>query len=116
MTPDERVFQTLSGVCRGTYLAYKPGKAPPLPWFVYSRRRGEEFFADNDNYARLPRYTVELLLEESDPELVERFEQALSSLGTWRMYGADMLEGEGCIQHTYQLQYIHNRTSQPPHG
>lgn len=103
MTPDELIYSTLSEVVPGTYLAYVPGNAPPLPWFVYSRRNGEEFFADNTNFERLPRYRVELLFKEADPKLVEEFESALSSLGTWRLYSADYVEAESCLMHDYRL-------------
>lgn len=103
MTPNALLFKTLTEVCKGTYLAYKPGKAPPLPWFVYGRQRGEETFADNENYARIPRYRVELLFEENDPELIERFEEALSRLGPWRLYNATYLDSEGCFTHDYRL-------------
>lgn len=103
MTPNEFLHKTLTTVCSGTYLAYRPGKAPPLPWFVYSRRSGEEFFADDENYARMPRYRVELLFKENDPALIERFEEALSRLGTWRLSNATYLESEGCFMHDYRL-------------
>lgn len=103
MTADKLLYQTLSGVCPGTYAAYKPGKAPPLPWFAYTRRRGDEFFADGTNYARMPRYRVELLMEEKDNDLVDRFEAALTSIGTWRLYDADYLDSEACVMHDYWL-------------
>lgn len=103
MTPNAFLYETLSKVCKGTYVAYKPGKAPPLPWFVYTRRNGEEFFADDSNYARIPRYRVELLFEENDPVLVSRFEEALTEVGTWKLYSADYLDSEGCLIHDYRL-------------
>lgn len=103
MHSDVVLAQTLTKVCPGTYLAYQPKKAPPLPWFAYSRQHGEESFADNENYARIPRYRVELLFEENDPELIERFEAALSELGTWTLYLSDYLESERCLMHDYRL-------------
>ena len=103
MTPNAWLFRTLSEVCKGTYLSYKPGSAPPLPWFCYSRQNGEEVYADNSNYSRLPRYRVELLFEENDPDLIERFEEALSKLGVWRLYSADYVDSEACLMHDYRL-------------
>jgi len=103
MTPEKFLARTLSAVCPGAYLAHKPGKAPPLPWFVYKRASGEEYYADNTNYARLPRFRVQLLFEENDTDLVEAFEAALSELGTWRLYDADYLDSEACLFHDYRL-------------
>lgn len=115
MTPSAILYKTLTKVVPGTYLAYVPGNAPPLPWFAYSRRNGEEFFADDTNYSRLPRYRVELLFKENDPELVESFESALSELGTWRLSSADYLESENCYMHDYRLSMT-KRESEADNG
>lgn len=103
MTYEEALFKALTKVCPGTYRAWRPGKAPPLPWFAYSLMRSDQFHADNTNYFRLPRYRVELLFEESDPKLVADFEQALSGIGTWSRYEAEYLDSEGCFMHDYRL-------------
>lgn len=103
MDSDEVVYKVLSEVCPGTYEAWDTGKAPALPWFAWSYRRGGEFFADDSNYSRLPHYRVELLFKEMDPELIGRFEDALSRLGTWRLYNADKNEAERCYVHDYNL-------------
>lgn len=103
MTCDELLYQTLIEVCPGTYLSYPTNGAPPLPWFAYSHQRDEEVFADNTNYVKLPRYRVELLFKEMDTELIESFEAALSSLGTWALRAADYLDTEGCLYHDYRL-------------
>lgn len=103
MTPDGFLYQTLKGVCPGTYAAYRPGKAPSLPWFCFTRRHGEEVFADSTNYSRLPRYRVELLFKDKDPSLVESFEEALSRLGTWSLYDSDYVDSEACMLHDYRL-------------
>lgn len=103
MTPNAFLYKTLTGVCPGTYAAYTPGRAPKPPWFCYTRRHGEEFYADSGNYSKLPRYRVELLFRENDPDLIERFEAALSKLGTWSLYDADYVDSEACIMHDYRL-------------
>lgn len=107
MTPNERVFGTLSHVCDGTYVAYAERHA--LPFFVYKRVNGGEVFADNDNYSLLPRYRVELLLKENDPRLIADFESALTELGTWKLYDADWLDSENCIDIDYRLTLLPNR-------
>jgi len=103
MTHNQFLYETLCGVCKGTYLAYQRGKAPALPWFVYERQNGEEVFADNANYSRLPKYRVQLLFKENDPKLIDEFEAALSRIGTWRLYDAGYLDSEDCIVHDYRI-------------
>ena len=105
MTANELIYKTLTSVCPGAYAAYALGKAPALPWFVYDRRRGGEFFADDTNYALMPRYRVQLLFKENDPGLIERFEAALSKVGTWSLYNAEYLDSEGCLFHDYRLSF-----------
>lgn len=109
MTSDERLFTELTRVCPGTYVAWPIGKAPALPWFTYKRQNGGEVFAGNANYGLLPRYRVELLFKEKDPVLVRDFEEALTRLGTWKLYDADYMDGENCIEHDYRLTLLPNR-------
>lgn len=105
MTPNAAVYSTLSKVCPGRYVAFVPGKVPPLPWFVYKRVNGGEVFADNSNYSLMHRYRVELFFEENDPELIASFEAALGELGTYRLYDANWMDSEGCLMHDYRLAY-----------
>lgn len=78
MTPNEVIYQTLTSTgVPGTYAAYQEGNVPPLPWFVYIRDRGGEVFADDSNYAELPRYRVELYMAERDSELIETFSNVI---------------------------------------
>lgn len=116
MTPNAAVYSTLSEVCPGAYLAYAPGSAPPLPWFVYKRRRGGETFADNDNYAQFCNYRVELFFKEHDPYLISDFEEALHRLGTYTLYDADYLDTEGCLMHDYRLAYNPNKEGEAKDG
>lgn len=84
MTPDEVVFQALltSGL-KGTKVGWPIGGAPPLPWFTYKHKRGGEFFADDGNFAKMRRYTVDLYEKVPDEEVGERFEEALSIIGPY---------------------------------
>lgn len=110
MTHEQLLYMTLTEVCPGTKNSYPTGHAPRLPWFAYTRLRGEEFHADNTNYARIPRYRVELLYKENDPDLVERFESALSSIGAWRLYESDDVDAEGCLLNDYRLSLDISKT------
>lgn len=107
MTSNELLFRVLSEVCDGTYVAYP--ERHPLPFFVYKREHGGEVYADNYNYSLLPQYRVELLVKENDPELISKFESSLSRLGTWKLYDADWLDSENCIDHDYRLTLLPNR-------
>lgn len=101
MDSDDLVFSTLSEVgIPGTRSAWQLGKAPPLPWFVYLRANGGEFFADNDTTEPLPRYRAELYIRENDPDLVRAFEEAVRRLGTFR-HRQSWLAEENCQMHSY---------------
>jgi len=106
---NETIYSELSRICSGTYVAWPIGKAPPLPWFTYKRSHDGEVFADNSNYSLMPRYRVELLMKESDPQLISDFETALSKIGTWKLYEADWLDSENCLYHDYRLTLLPNR-------
>lgn len=105
MTDDALVFTTLKSLTGlpGTKDAWPYGNSvhvPPLPWFVYRREKKGEFHADNDNYFLMPRYRAELYIRENDPDLVREFEQAVSTLGSYR-HREDWLESENCAMHTF---------------
>ena len=102
MTDDERVYKTLATVgVPGTKDAWSVGKAPPLPWFVYERRKGGITKADNRNYHTMPRYTARLYVKENDPDLVAAFEDAVGSLCASFEPHRNWVESEGCMEHLY---------------
>jgi hypothetical protein len=105
-TANARLYSVLSEVCPGVMHGWPLGSAPPLPWFAYRRINGGERYADNHNYALIPRYRIELLMEENDPGLVTEFERALDELGTWKLYSADLIDGESCITYDYRLSLV----------
>lgn len=85
MTPDETLYSMLAATgIRGTKVGWPDGKkVPPLPWFVYRHRKKGEFFADNSNYAKLPRYEVDLYQAEPNEEEVDAIEEALAKIGPY---------------------------------
>lgn len=112
MTPKEDVFKTLSAVgIPGTWVAWRHGSVKPLPWFVFSRESGGEVMADNSNYACLPRFRVELMLAESDPELQARFEEALGSIGPFTS-NEGWIPGENAYQIAYSITWHPHRENQ----
>ncbi len=105
MTPDSLVYQTLTSVgIPGTKWAYQEGQAPPLPWFVYMRRKEGELHADDETYAIVPHYRAELYMRENDPDLRERFEEAISSLGPYTAYES-WVPSEQCLMVSYDFTY-----------
>lgn len=102
MTDDALVFSTLTGMTGlpGTKFAWPLGDVPPLPWFVYYRDKKGEFHADNDNYYLMPRYHAELYITENDPDLVASFEEAVSTLGSYR-HRVVWNSSENCTMHTF---------------
>lgn len=105
MNPDAQVFQTLSSVgIPGAKVAFPEGGAPPLPWFVYRRRKRGELHADDKNYATVPHYSVELLMRENDPQLRETFEEAIASMGPYTAYET-WVPTEQCLMVTYDFTY-----------
>lgn len=108
MSPDKTVFKALlrSGL-PGTKYAWQEGHAPPLPWFVYMRRRGGEVLADDSNYSELPRYRVELYQREDDPSVREALEEVLRSedcIGPYTTY-EDWIPTEQCLMTTYYFTF-----------
>lgn len=105
MTPDEEVYGILLGSgLRGTKNAWPIGGAPPLPWFVYKREKKGEFFADNENFARMWRYRVELYQAEPDDDVADALEQQLSQIGPYSSYET-WIPGENCWETSYTLTY-----------
>lgn len=106
MTPNEVVYQTVRGVgIPGTYAAYQEGSAPPLPWFVYIRDRGGEVYADDSNYAVLPRYRVELYMASRDSALVDAVGDAIGErFGPYSTYETWILS-EHVLMVSYEFTY-----------
>ena len=61
----------------GTLEAWPIGKAPSLPWFVYLLDEDGGLDADDDNYADVPRFRIELYEETRDSELEGSMEEAI---------------------------------------
>ena len=72
---------------------------------------GGETFADNRNYMTLPRFRVELMLAEADPELQARFEEALGSIGPFTS-NEGWIPGENAYQLVYELTWHPHRDNQ----
>lgn len=105
MTPDRQVYETLltSGL-KGAKSGWPIGGAPPLPWFIYKRSKGGEFYADDSNYMFMRRYEVDLYQREDSEEEVEALEEALAQIGPFR-FVEKWITSENCWVSSYYVTY-----------
>lgn len=100
---DELVFSTLAATgIPGTRNAWTLDKRPNPPRFIYRLDDGGETYADNANYAALPRYRAELSLGDDDPALLEAFTAAVASLGPYS-YGEEWDADDAMPVHTFDF-------------
>ena len=105
MTPEAEVFAKLStsGI-PGTKVAWQLGCAPPPPYFVYCRDEGGDLFADDLNYALLPRFRAELYMGEYDAGVRETFSDAVASVGPYTT-NESWIPGESAYMVAYEFTW-----------
>lgn len=87
-----------------THYAWPTGKAPALPWCVWLEDDHGETFADDTNYAELPRMRVELYQKNFDQQVLESVRDALRELGP-TSERSQWVESEGCEMTAFELTY-----------
>lgn len=87
-----------------THYAWPTGKAPALPWCVWLEDGHGETFADDTNYAELPRVRVELYQKNFDQQVLEGVRGALRELGP-TSERSQWVETEGCEMTAFELTY-----------
>ena len=87
-----------------THYAWPTGKAPALPWCVWLEDDHGETFADDTNYAELPRMRVELYQKNFDQQVLEGVRGALRELGP-TSERSQWVETEGCEMTAFELTY-----------
>lgn len=87
-----------------THYAWPTGKAPALPWCVWLEDDHGETFADDTNYAELPRMRVELYQKNFDQQVLEVVRGALRELGP-TSERSQWVETEGCEMTAFELTY-----------
>ena len=101
MTPDAYVFSALStSGLKGTKNEWRLGHVPPLPWFVVRRARAGQFHADNDVFIQMIRFRAELWMRENDPNVREKFEEAVRKVGPFTTNEAWV-----ATENAYQVEY-----------
>ena len=87
-----------------THYAWPSGKAPELPWCVWLEDDHGETFADDTNYAELPRMRVELYQKNFDQEQLDSVRSALRAIAP-TSERTDWVESEGCWMTAFELTY-----------
>ena len=94
-----------------THRAWPTGKAPALPWCVWLEDGHGETFADDTNYAELPRMRVELYQKNFDQQVLGSVRDALGAVRSALRAIAptsertDWVESEGCWMTAFELTY-----------
>ena len=87
-----------------THRAWPTGKAPALPWCVWLEDDHGETFADDTNYAELPRMRVELYQKNFDQEQLGAVRSALRAIAP-TSERTEWVESEGCWMTAFELTY-----------
>ena len=87
-----------------THGAWPTGKVPALPWCVWLEDNHGETFADDTNYAELPRMRVELYQKNFDQEQTGAVRSALRAIAP-TSERTDWVESEGCWMTAFELTY-----------
>ncbi len=87
-----------------THGAWPTGKAPELPWCVWLEDGHGETFADDTNYAELPRMRVELYQKNFDQEQIGAVRSALRAIAP-TSERTDWVESEGCWMTAFEFTY-----------
>ena len=108
MSNDELVYSTITDEARipGARMTWGPRKCePPMPYFTYEERP-RSYFADDCNYASLPRYRVTLVDKQPHGPAHDRMRAAMESLGTYRWYPAEYDEERRAWAHGFDLNLV----------
>lgn len=87
-----------------THYAWPSGKAPELPWCVWLEDGHGETFADDTDYAELPRMRVELYQKNFDQQVLGSVRDALRELGP-TSERSQWVETEGCEMTSFEFTY-----------
>lgn len=101
----EDVFSALKSTgIPWAHMAWSKGKAPDLPWGVYTAEE-PGFAADDKNYSGSARYTAELYTKSYDPALVKAVEEAIAPWGKHSKTEA-WVDEENCLVTYFEFTEI----------
>lgn len=103
------IYETLqSSGLPVTYLQWREGQVPALPYICYYYPNTDNFGADNKVYANVNRLYVELYTAEKDFETETQVEQVLGDIcGFWNK-SETFIESENMYQVLYDSEVIIN--------
>lgn len=86
-----------------SYYAFPTNEAPPLPYCVYYYPNRNDFFADDENYAKIENLRIELYTDTKDFELEDEIEALILF-----PYSKDVvyIDSEKMYQITYEMEIL----------
>lgn len=99
------VFSAVSSVVPCAHMAWPEGMAPELPWAVYMVDETDDLFADNDNWAHVPRWRVELYERVRDASVERELKAALRRIGPVAVYET-WIDSEKCHEVVYTFSQV----------
>lgn len=88
--------------------------APPLPWCVWREDDGGEFFAQDENWAQIPRLALELYERWPDADTHASLERLVRErFGPTRRYES-WVDEEHCLMTTWYFN--DTKREEPDHG
>ena len=99
------LYQALKEI--GLPVAYRAFKSPTTPPFlVYLFAYSSDLMADNQNYADIDNFQIELYAKNKDPATEKRIQNKLQELGLPYSKTETFVESEGLFQLIYEIQLI----------
>lgn len=85
------------------HMAWPKGSAPRLPWAAYYLDDQDGMYADDEVWAAVERWVVELYEREPDEDLEALLESSISEAFGPFDKSETWVESEGCTQTTYRF-------------
>lgn len=99
----EELYQALKSI--GLPVAYREFKKPTKPPFItYLFSYSNDFMADNQNYAEIDNFQIELYTKNKDPATEKLVENKLKELGLPYTKTETFVQSEGLFQLVYEIQ------------
>ncbi|MBQ0078376.1 MAG: hypothetical protein KBS66_00600 [Eubacterium sp.] len=90
------------------YDHFEVGKAPALPFIVFTYPQTENFGADNKVYAKINYIDIALYADHKDFALEDRIEAVLDEYGLFYNKNEVFIQSENAYQITYELEELIN--------
>ena len=89
-----------------TFTTDDRSKKPKPPYIIFFYDSGDDLYADNSNYQRIERLSIELYTDNFDPELKGRVENTLKDNGLTYRREEVYLEDERMLMNSYEMEVL----------